>query len=81
MPEYIEKFIFGKIRFWRCPKIKGFRDSVFWRFAKNDGFGILPKTRLHFWHSVLLLIPDEKKGGIYEKEELQRRKMYKEVSG
>lgn len=43
-------FIFGKIRFWGCPKIKASKDSRFWRFAKNRKFGILPKTKAHFWH-------------------------------
>ena len=56
-------FIFGKIRFWGCPKIKDSKDSRFWRFAKNRKFGILPKTKAHFWHFPTLVFLG-KKGGI-----------------
>lgn len=48
----------------------------FWHFAKNHIFGILPKTKAHFWHFPTLVFLG-KKGGIYEEKELQRSKGFK----
>ena len=61
-------FIFGKIRFWGCPKIKASKDCVFGIFPQNIKFGIF-----------LLLYSLERKVAFYEEKELQRSKMYKEV--
>lgn len=44
----MEKFVFGKSCFWRCPKIKGFRDCVFGDFAKNNGFSDFAKNGVLF---------------------------------
>jgi len=41
-------FIFGKIRFWGCPKIKASKDCVFGIFPKNIKFGIFAKNRSPF---------------------------------
>lgn len=41
---YMEYFIFGEGRFWRCPKIKGFRGFVFGGFAKNGVFSDFAKN-------------------------------------
>ena len=65
-------FIFGKIRFWGCPKIKGFRDFVFGIFPKNIKFGIFAKNKRVFLAVGAISCILKKKGGLYEKEELQR---------
>lgn len=64
-------FIFGKILFWGCPKIKASKDCVFGIFPKNIKFGILPKIEAHFWRFPSLVFLG-KKGGIF-----MRKKNYK----
>ena len=80
MPEDKEIFKNAKNHFWRCPKIKDFKGCYFWQIPKNDEFGILPKMKCYFWRGDVC-ISYKKKGGIYEKEKLQRSKVYQEVCG
>ena len=71
-------FIFGKIRFWGCPKIKASKDCVFGVLPKIANLAFCQKLKLIFG-IFLLLYSLERKVAFYEKKELQRSKMYKEV--
>lgn len=72
-------FIFGKIRFWGCPKIKASKDCVFGIFPKNIKFGIFAKNRISFLAFSFSCIPWKERWHFMRKKNYKGAKVSKRV--